>query len=434
MRQTRESGVWIAVLISLLILVNSSFANEPVTSLQQYKGQALSTVIDTIRQQGYPIVYSSRLITPSMLVIAEPQSSDPIELLTEILEPHGLMLKSSDGIYLVVRNNRLAAPQSTGSLMVIARDQNSKLLNTSVNIRGSPDLPDIERLSQGVYQFTDLAVGQYSLDIQAFGFQPLRKSIEIRPMELSVLSLQFETGIAELEGLTVSTSRYMLFASAQFFVDQRAIENLPDIGNDPIRAVHRLPGAAAGGWSARSYFRGGEENETAIYLNGLRLLDPFHVRDYQNVFSSIDARSISGVEAYTGGFPANYGDHMSGMLLLESQLPEAPRHFEFGISVFNTSILTSGHSQNGKFDWLLSARDSNLKYVLNKDVGEPSYNDVFVSLGYNPNVDTRWSFNALRSDDSILVITENAIEEREQSTSDTLNQSFWLTVKSISSS
>lgn len=312
---------------------------------------------------------------------------------------------------------------------MIIRDQVSVLLKSSANIRASPPLTAVESLGNGVYQYKDLAPGKYTLYINASGYEPQKKSIEIHSMDVNVLNVRFELGIAELEELTVSTSRYMLFPNSLFFVDQRAIENLPDIGNDPIRSVHRLPGVAAGGWSAQSYFRGGEENETAIYLNGLNLLDPFHVRDYQNVFSSIDARSISGVEAYTGGFPANYGDRMSGMLILESQLPESPRHTELGISVFNTSILTSGYTDDGRFDWLLSARNSNLKYILNEDVGQPSYNDIFITAGFSPSPDSRLSFNVLRADDSILVITESAVEEREQSTSDTLNQSFWLSME-----
>ncbi len=426
-RKTSEVGY--AVLMSLLLLVNTGIASEPQDSTARYEGRTISEVIDSIRQQGYPIVYSSRLVTASMLVISEPKSSDPIDLLTEILEPHGLALKPSEGVYFVVRSKKPALAESTGSLLVISRNQDSELLGTTVHIRGSPMLSKAESLGLGVIQYTGLEAGHYSLNARAIGFQTLTKSIEIRPLEVSVLNLQFEIGPAELEELTVFASRYLLFANSRFFVDQRAIENLPDIGNDPIRSVHRLPGVAAGGWSARSYFRGGEENETAIYLNGLKLLDPFHVRDYQNIFSSIDARSISGVEAYTGGFPANYGDHMSGILLLQSQVPEAPRHTELGISVFNTSILTSGYTQDGNFDWMVSARNSNLKYVLTKDIGEPSYNDFFVSVGFSPNTDFRLSFNAIRSDDSILVVTESAPEEREQSTSDTLNQSFWLSME-----
>ena len=113
----------------------------------------------------------------------------------------------------------------------------------------------------------------------------------------------WKSGLRNWRTLSVTASRYILFSNSQFFIDQRAIQALPDLGEDPIRSVHRLPGAAASGLSSRSHFRGGEHNETAIFLNGLQLMDPFHIRNYHSIFSSIDARAISGVEAYTGGFP-----------------------------------------------------------------------------------------------------------------------------------
>jgi len=420
---------FVAIILLSILFCQSIDAQEKGKGINAYLGQPVFEVLDSVRSQGYPIAYSSQLVPSTLLVLSEPLSTTPVELVTEILKPHGLMLKQADGIFLVVRNKQVTPTTNTGSLLLIIRDQDSILLKVPVNIRGSPPLPATENLGLGVYQYTGLAAGQYTLSLEAFGYEPLTESVVIRPADISVLTVRLRFGTAELENLTVSTSRYLLFANSQFFVDQRAIENLPDIGNDPIRSAHRLPGAAAGGWSAQSYFRGGEENETAIYLNGLRLLDPFHVRDYQNIFSSIDARSISGVEAYTGGFPTNYGERMSGLLLLESQIPEAPRHTEIGVSVFNTSILSSGYTQGGKFDWVLSARDSNLKYVLNKDIGEPSYNDIFISTGFNLSPNSRLTLNALRADDSILIITEISPEELEQSTSDTLNRSFWLTME-----
>jgi len=428
---TESRYVWLLLTAALLLILGclSVNADENDRRAETYLGQTVLDVIESVRQQGYPIAYSSQLVPPSLLVLSQPLSTEPVELLAEILRPHGLMLKQADGIFLVVRSTQATPDTDAGSLLLIIRDQDSVLFKIPVNIRGSPPLPVAGNLGHGVYQYTGLAPGQYTLSFEAFGYESKTESVEIRPADIAVLAVRLEIGLAELEDLTVSTSRYLLFANSQFFVDQRAIENLPDIGNDPIRSVHRLPGAAAGGWSAQSYFRGGEENETAIYLNGLRLLDPFHVRDYQNIFSSIDARSISGVEAYTGGFPANYGDRMSGLLLLESQTPEAPRHTELGISMFNTSILTSGYTQGGKFDWLLSARSSNLKYVLNKDIGEPSYNDIFMSTGFNLSPDFRLTLNALRADDSILIITEISAVELEQSISETLNLSFWLTME-----
>ena len=236
--------------------------------------------------------------------------------------------------------------------------------------------------------------------------------------------------LLEVEEITILASRYLLFGNSQFFLDQRAIQALPDLGEDPVRSAQRLPGAAAGGLSSRSHFRGGEDNETAIYLNGLKLVDPFHIRDYHSIFSSVDARALSGLEAYTGGFPVAYGDQMSGVLLLESAPPENPLHTEIGLSIYNTSLLNSGYSPGETVDWLISARRSNLGILLNEDLGEPDYFDVFAEFGVRLSNTQRLLFNALYADDQVLVITENDPEELEQSVSDTRNGHFWLSLES----
>ena len=393
-------------------------------------GVPVGDILEAYREQGFPLAWSSNLVPGTLLVLSEPSQSEPMAILAEVLQPHGLELKQADGIFLVVRATTEALPADRGSLLVIVRDQNARLITAPISLDVRPALPDPDDLGDGVYQYREARPGRYVLAISGPGFEPVLRTVRIRPATAITIHARLESEPAELETLTVSTSRYVLFSNSQFFIDQRAIQNLPDIGDDPIRSVHRLPGTAAGGWSARSHFRGGEENETAIYLNGLQLLDPFHVRDFHNIFSSIDARTIAGVEAYTGGFPAIYGDRMSGMLLLQSQKPEKPRRHELGISVFNTSLLTSGYSQTGKIDWLFSARRSNLELVLDKQKhGEPSYDDLFAELGINLSPRTRITINAQRANDGVLVITENTSEEQEYSSSDTLNQNFWVQVE-----
>ena len=149
-----------------------------------------------------------------------------------------------------------------------------------------------------------------------------------------------------------------------------------------MRALHRLPGAAAG-VSAQAHVRGGELNETAVVLNGQRLLDPFHIRDYQSMFSAIDARAIDGMEVYTGGFPVRYGDSMGALVLVDALDPHEPRHSELGLSVLNTSALSAGTIGDGTGSWLVSARRSNLEDVVHERLGEPSYYDFFGELGVN---------------------------------------------------
>jgi len=350
-----------ARLLSLVLCLSCLAAAPSVFPAETYAGRTVPEVLQQLRAAGAPLIYSSNLVTPDLVVLAEPRSGEALEIARQVLAPHGLELQSEGGVYVVVRREAARAE------------------STPHSAEGA------ERLGP--------------------------------------------TGPPRLEIVTVSASRYLLQGASAFYVDQRAIQVLPDLGEDPLRSAHRLPGAAASGLSSKTHFRGGEHDETAIYLNGLELLDPFHIRDYHGIFSSIDARAISGVEAYTGGFPARFGDHMSGVLSLESQRPEMPRHTELGLSVYNTSLLHSGYSSDERWDWLFSARDSNLDVVLNPDLGSPDYFDVFAQLGHRASDRVYIALNALYANDSVTVITENNPEELERSDSDTENRHFWITLE-----
>ena len=231
----------------------------------------------------------------------------------------------------------------------------------------------------------------------------------------------------DIETITVSASRYEIgrdISSSRFRLDRRTIQNMPDLGEDPLRATHRVPGAAASGASAKAHFRGGEQSEVGIMLNGQKLFDPFHVRDYQNIFSAIDSRAIDGVEVFTGGFPVRFGDRMSGFVLMDSMEVAKPRHTELGISVYNTSVLTSGSHSDSR--WLFSARRGNLDLVIDPKFGRPRYFDVFGEYTVDLGPRATLSINALYADDGVSVVLETDPDEREQMDSDTRNAQVWL--------
>lgn len=233
-----------------------------------------------------------------------------------------------------------------------------------------------------------------------------------------------------IETITVSASRYEIARDAStstFVLDRQTIESMPDLGDDPIRITHRLPGAAASGASARVHMRGGEEGEVGLILNGQRLFDPFHVRDYQGIFSAIDSRALRGVEVYTGGFPVRYGDRMSGIVLMEPiDAREAPRT-ELGLSVFNTSVLHAGSA--GRHRWLGSARRGNLDLVIDPQFGQPSYYDLFAQYDVDITPDMTLTANALYAEDRVSIVLESEPEELEQARSRTRNAQFWIGLK-----
>lgn len=278
----------------------------------------------------------------------------------------------------------------------------------------------------------DLAILREILDAHALALQlDAGVYIVVRSTESSGKPAELSSSATveppTIENITVSASRYEISRDAsgsKYLIDQRTIQGMPDVGEDPIRITHRLPGAAASGVSAQAHFRGGDLGEVGIVLNGQRLFDPFHVRDYQNIFSTIDARAIRGVEVYTGGFPVRFGDLMSGVVLMESLDPEKSRHTEIGISVFNTSFLIAANNEDKR--WLFSARRGNLDLVIDPKFGEPSYYDVFSQFQFDVTPDMTISVNGLYADDLITIVLETDPDERESASSRTRNAQFWV--------
>jgi outer membrane receptor protein involved in Fe transport len=327
-----------------------------------HAGRRVADVIEDLRAAGLEVAYSTNVVSDDLYVEIEPQPGTPVEVLQQILRPHGLELRLESGVYLVVPRDHDPSYELTGS-------------------PGAATVPIV------------------------------------------------------IDNVVVAASRYEIsreMSGSRFVMDQRSIQDMPDIGEDPLRVTQRLPGTAASGASARTHFRGGEENEVGIMLNGQWLFDPFHIRDYQNVFSAIDARAIDGVEVYTGGFPVRYGDRMSGLVLMNSKEPEDTSNHEIGLSVFNTSALTAGSKD--RHSWLFSARRGNLDLVIDPKFGRPSYFDVFAEYAIELTPDMRLSVNALYADDQVELVLETDPEEREAVISDTRNAQFWLRLDSSWSS
>ena len=395
-----------------------------------YEGRTVVSVIEDFRSQGWSFAYSTNLVSDDLLVIAEPEGSEALDIVRQILVPHGLTLRSEEGLWLIVRDNTSAA--RLGSLLIIVRDRRDYRPLDDLKIDATPDLERGNLLTQGIQQIPEVAADTYLVTVGAAGYQSVEREVRVRPGQNTELKVELEPARPEIENITVSASRYEIsrdISSSRFDIDRASIETLPDLGNDPLRATHRLPGTAASGASARSHFRGGEEAETGIILNGQRLFDPFHVRDYQNVFSTIDSRAIDGIEVYTGGFPVQYGDRLSGVVLMESLELTRPRHTEIGVSVFNTSFLTAGRNADSTTDWLFSARRGNLELVIDKKFGLPRYYDIFSQFSTWLTPDTRLSVNALFADDQVVVITESDLDEIERVTSQTRNAQLWLALE-----
>ncbi|MEO8216945.1 MAG: TonB-dependent receptor [Acidobacteriota bacterium] len=171
--------------------------------------------------------------------------------------------------------------------------------------------------------------------------------------------------------------------SSQDSLPGEEINRIPNPSDDAGRAVQHLPGVASSEASAAVNIRGGSPEETIIAIDGLELSEPFHLKDFFNVFSSLDATAIGRVDLMTGAFPVEWGDRMGGVVAMNLLSPAAPELTRISLGTLNGSFTSSGTTRDHGTSWLLSARGLYPDVVMNAD-REPSQQistDLYDLLG-----------------------------------------------------
>ncbi len=135
-----------------------------------------------------------------------------------------------------------------------------------------------------------------------------------------------------------------------------AIQKTPQIGEDPNRIIARLPGVSAGDKSAAFRIRGSEVGDTQFVLDGLVIDDPLHLKDLLGFSSIIDSNALGGIEVLSGGFPAEYGGRMGGVVDLSSKRPAGAPSSSLALTSVNSSYLTQGGFAGRDGGWLVSTR------------------------------------------------------------------------------
>ena len=238
-----------------------------------------------------------------------------------------------------------------------------------------------------------------------------------------------KTSAADTEEIVVSASRYRFQFGPTAIASELSASDimaLPAIGEDPLRSVERLPGVARQDFTSKPNLRGGVADETLVRFDGLRLYNPFHMKDFQSVFSTIDPGVVSGLTIYTGGFPVEFGDRMSGVIDVVPIDPGDGLHGRVAGSLFNVSARVNDSFDGGRSHWVASARRGLLdKYVAltGSNLGDPTYMDYYGRLDHRIGDAMVVSGNVLVFQDDLEVFDSDQEEDAEARYDD---RYFWL--------
>ncbi len=196
--------------------------------------------------------------------------------------------------------------------------------------------------------------------------------------------------VVKLADFVVTPSRFGIAdapTAAAATLTAAELEALPQVGDDLFRTIARLPGLQADDVSAQFWVRGAPQSELLARLDGVDLLEPFHLKDADGALSIIDPAIIQRLDLTTGGFTAEFGDRLAGVLTMETKTP-ARRATVLGLSFTGAGATQQGVFAGHRGRWLASARrgypDLALKLTDRANDVSPRYYDVFGKIEYEP--------------------------------------------------
>lgn len=234
----------------------------------------------------------------------------------------------------------------------------------------------------------------------------------------------------ELAEVVVTPSHFGVRATPalpQATLTGRDLETLPQVGEDLYRSIARLPGVAADDFTARFWVRGAPNGQLLARLDGVDLIEPFHLKDIDGALSVVDLPSIERLDLVTGGFTAEYGDRLAGVLSMETTTaPAGKPGTSLGLSLTGVRASVLGRTKDGRAEWRLTARrgypDLALRLEGRDDEVFPRYYDVAAKAEWQLGPRQRLGIHALRAGDTLRFRDDGEPELRSRYDSDYL----WL--------
>ncbi len=398
-----------------------------------YAGGSLIEALRDLESRGLKLVFTSSVVRPDMRVEVEPTATEPRSILDELLAPHGLEAREGPGGTLAVVVTQAAQRQAGIRGVVRSRDSSSPVGGAGVRVveTGLEVLTDAD----GGFYLPATGVGTFTLEVRLAGYLVQRlDGVQVKAGDTAAVTIMLDPAPIIGEELTVTPSRISLLReepAAPVGLSRDEILALPHLGDDFFRALSLLPGAAANDVSARFHIRGGRRDETQILLDGQELYDAYHLKDFDGALSFVSSATLDSADLTTGGFSAEYGDRMSGVLDMTTVKPSGPIRVRLGAGVLSAHAGAAGSFQGDRGGWMAEVRRGSIDLVA-RLIGDedPRYWDAFGKLDYRLGPRNSLRANLLYSGDN-LDFEEVIDNERKRLETEYNSAYVWLTHQAI---
>ena len=155
------------------------------------------------------------------------------------------------------------------------------------------------------------------------------------------------------------------------------------INPDYFELLKLIPGVNTPNEDNQLFIRGGTPDQNQILWNQIRLYQNNHA---SGLLSSLNPFSIDNVKLYVKGVPASYGEHTSGLILLDNNYKSDSKTFvgSFGVGLLDSDLVAQANFKD-KVQLNLSARSS-FNTILSDQFKANTFNKINSSNGFEEQV------------------------------------------------
>ncbi|WP_317128711.1 TonB-dependent receptor [Subsaximicrobium wynnwilliamsii] len=223
---------------------------------------------------------------------------------------------------------------------------------------------------QGEFSFSTEAMGPQTLTVSSMSYET--KTIVADVSSFKNLQIKLQENMEGLDTVVISAGTFEASDNSKVSVLKPldVVTTASALG-DFVGALQTLPGTSTVSEDGRLFVRGGDADETQIFIDGIRVFTP-----YSPTPNNVPTRGryspflFDGITFSTGGYSAEYGNALSSVLLLNTIDEPDQEKTEIGVMSVGGRL---GHTEK----WSRSSLSANLTYfnLAAYDVLFPDRND-----------------------------------------------------------
>ena len=294
------------------------------------------------------------------------------------------------GNQIVIRSNPRVG---TIAGRVVDADSKQPLLGSSITLSSGNLFHGGVSNEYGYFRIENIPIGRHNITISYLGYEPVEiYQVAISSGKESFMEIPLKEALVSLEEIVVLEDKYsqlpvndMANGNGRSFSTEEAQRYAMSIG-DPARMVQVFAGVTSGSddLSNEIIIRGNSSRSLLWQLEGIPIPNPNHftgIGSGGGAISMLSSNTLSTSDFYTGAFPAQFGNALSGVFDLRLRNGNhRKREHTFAIGNLGLEAASEGYFKKGhRASYLIQYRYSTTalleKYLPSLNDSKPRFQD-----------------------------------------------------------